>query len=137
MGDLEPMTKDGYGEYCNARFWPEPHELACVLAPGHEGEHASSLPDPVLVPARDPLDAPFPDIDANERFRLLQWAGSRPGVLRLLRALRDANYDETGTEYLRRVAVNRLKCGEANRDGETCTLPAGHSGRHFIGESWW
>lgn len=44
-------------------------------------------------------------VSMSDRFDALQWAGSRPGVLRLLLALKEANYDETGTEYLRRVAV--------------------------------
>lgn len=94
-------AKADYGTWCNARFWPQPHERSCVLAPGHR-DHASSLPEPVLVPARGPLDRPLA-FDMNDRFQVLQWAGGRPGVLRLLAALQKANYDDLCTEYLCRV----------------------------------
>jgi hypothetical protein len=44
-------------------------------------------------------------VDMTQRFEALRWAGSRPGVLRLLLALKEANYDESGAEFLRRIAV--------------------------------
>lgn len=83
--------KDGYGSRCKARFWSLPHELECVLPPGHEGEHAVT-------------------VDPNRE--ILSWASSRPGVLSLLHALRAANYDESGAEYLRRIVTGRGQDGE-------------------------
>jgi hypothetical protein len=43
---------------------------------------------------------------------LLDWASEHPGVLSLLEALRAANYDESGTEYLRRVVAGTGMKGE-------------------------
>lgn len=53
---------------------------------------------------------------AAERRRLLDWAESHPGVLSLLEALRAADYDETGTECLRRVVAGTGAKGERRPD---------------------
>lgn len=99
-----PRARDDYGPTCNARFWPEPHEVACALPPHHEGDHSDGRPKcfECKVVAALRLGEPKP-ADMSERFELLRWAGSRPGVLSLLRALKEHHYDETGTEHLARV----------------------------------
>lgn len=93
----ERRTKPGYGDKCGARFWPTPHELACVLPPGHEGEHA---------------------IGEDSNREIISWAIARPGVILLLLTLRAANYDESSVEYLRRIVTGRGADGERSEPPE-------------------
>lgn len=92
--------REGYGDRCGARFWLNPHEHACCLEPGHEGEHAFSASEL------------YAQVYLDEDLETLRWAANRPGVMSLLKALRAANYDESGAEYLRRIVTGRGQDGE-------------------------
>lgn len=102
---------EDYGPTCNARFWLP--EQVCGLPPRHEGKHAQAVAE---LASLETWIARLSEVgsakDAAERFDVLTWAGARPGVLALLRALKDHHYDETGTEYLRRIVDGRGIAGE-------------------------
>jgi hypothetical protein len=90
-----------YGERCNAHFWPQPHELSCDLAPGHEGDHRAGGSERAQTDTSQAWTPGY--VPVAERLDLLDWIASRHDVLRLVRALRNAGYDESATEYLRRI----------------------------------
>lgn len=115
-------TED-YGPTCNARFCLP--EQVCGLPPHHAGEHVSRLQDVEDASLRtwvSRLGKIGSSKDAAERFDVLTWAGARPGVLSLLRALKEKNYDETGTEYLQRV-VDGQRCDRTTH-GPWCCVEA-------------
>lgn len=88
-----------------------------VLRDGAWWKDGSSLPLDAIDPEKGEVRRP--DL-LWEPFEILRWAESRPGVMSLLRALRDANYDETGTEFLQRVVdrgVARELRGELHDSG--------------------
>lgn len=73
------------------------------------------------------IDKEADRLRAKHREReVLSWAAGRPGVLSLLEALRAANYDETGTEYLRRVVEGR------GVSGERSVPPAANAGKDWF-----
>lgn len=118
---MSAEPKAGYGDRCAARFWPAGHEQACVLPPGHEGEHAMSwaaLTEMARYVA--PAEAPNHRLafeaaatsDMSERFELLRWAGSLPDCLSLLRACREREYVGPAFALLERIVRGEGVAGE-------------------------